>query len=226
MTIGFSTAVDIATDAASRLRTSADAHNRVMILEVMGRDAGHIALQAGIASAAHVILLPEIPFDYKAVITKLKERNDEERRDSLIVIAEGAHAKGGQPSYKSTPSGSKTLGGVSHTVAQIIHEHTGFEVRVTVLGHIQRGGTPNAADRILATQFGVHAVELAARKKFGRVVAMKSGDITDISYSLIEEKRRVLNSEDHLIKAAEAVGTCVGRPLKVVSHAQLKSSKK
>jgi 6-phosphofructokinase 1 len=213
LTVGFSTAVEIATEAAQRLKTSAEAHNRVMILEVMGRDAGHIALQAGLAGGAHVVLLPEIPFDYKSVVAKLQERHAAGRHDSLIVVAEGAHARGGQPSYKPTPSGNKILGGIAHTAAQVLHEHTGYETRVTVLGHIQRGGPPNAADRILATQFGVHAVDLVARKKFGRVVAIKNGRLTDVSYDVVKEERRVLALDDELIATAEAVGICLGRAL-------------
>lgn len=211
-TVGFSTAIDIATDAAERLKTSAEAHNRVMILEVMGRDAGHIALHAGIASAANVILLPEIPFDYKSVVAKIKESESAGRFDNLVVVAEGAHPHGGQASYKPTTSGGKVLGGISQEIAQVLQKHTGYETRVTVLGHVQRGGKPNATDRILATLFGVHAVDLVAVKKFGRVVALKNGRVTDVPYSVIEEKRRILRLDDELIKTAEAIGICLGRP--------------
>jgi 6-phosphofructokinase 1 len=209
-TVGFATAVDIATDAAGRLGSSADAHNRIMILEVMGRDAGHIALHAGIAAAADVVLLPEIPFSYDAIEARVRERQLLGRNALLMVIAEGAHEKGKAQAYKES-NGVKMLGGISHRVAAEIGKRTGVDVRVTILGHIQRGGTPNAIDRVLASMMGTHAVELVARKKFGRIVAVSKGRLTDFPYAKVEDSRRLVELDGEHVRTAEAMGICLGR---------------
>lgn len=172
-TFGFSSAVVTATEAIDKLHTTAESHHRVMVLEVMGRDAGWIALHSGIAGGADVILIPEIPFDLSAVIAKIRARARLSSRFSIVVVAEGARARGGkrvvQASARQT-HGLDRLGGIGEWVTNQLATEAGLETRVTVLGHLQRGGSPTMADRLLATRFGVHAVDLIARGRFGRMV--------------------------------------------------------
>ena len=172
-TVGFDTAVQVASEAIARLQTTAESHERIMILEVMGRNAGHIALHSGIAGGAHGILLPEIPFGYDAVANKIAERQKRGKPYSVIVVAEGAFPKGGEEVFKEEVDGRKNLGGVGHLVADALHKKTGIETRVTVLGHIQRGGLPSHYDRVLGTAYGVKAIEMAEQKKFGKIVAFQ-----------------------------------------------------
>jgi 6-phosphofructokinase 1 len=185
ITFGFDTALSIATEAIDRLHTTAESHHRVMILELMGRDAGFIALHSGIAGGADVILIPEIPFHYEAVVAKIRQRVEHGTFFSILAISEGAKPAGGTPIYLR--SGDEIyvprLGGISQNVGGYIENH-GFETRVTVLGHLQRGGTPTAFDRWLATRYGAAAVRLAAQGKFDRMVALRSSRIVDI---LLEE---------------------------------------
>lgn len=212
LTLGFETAVEVAADAIARLSSTAESHERIMILEVMGRDAGHIALHAGLAGGAHVVLLPEIPFTYKSIIAKVEERRKMGRHYSVIVVAEGAYEKGTSTSWTTSAAGSKQLGGIGSIVAQQLHDMTGAETRVTVLGHVQRGGSPCPRDRVVATAFGVHAVELAARKKFGRVVVLNGGKVTNIPYKDVAGKQRPVALDDIFVRAAEDTGVCLGRP--------------
>ena len=208
-TIGFSTAVDTAADAAAKLASSAKAHDRAMILEVMGRDAGHIALHAGLAAGAHAILLPEIPFAYEVLAERIKARKKLGAESYLIVVAEGAHHTGGERSYKAIPG--KVLGGISSQIADEVMRRTGVEARATVLGHVQRGGTPNATDRILASRFGVHAVSLIAAKKFGSIVAVRDDKMIEIPYSDVDDARRLVDPQSELVRIAEATGVTFGR---------------
>ncbi|MCZ2126827.1 MAG: ATP-dependent 6-phosphofructokinase [Anaerolineales bacterium] len=181
ITFGFDTALNIATEALDRLHTTAESHHRVIAIELMGRDAGFIALNAGISGGADVILIPEIPFKFESVLKKIQSRNDQGRKFSLIAVSEGAKALGGEQVYSR--QGDEVyvprLGGVGQTVAEYI-ERSGFESRVTVLGHVQRGGTPTAFDRWLATRYGAAAVRLAARQGFDRMVALQCGEIVDL----------------------------------------------
>lgn len=211
ISIGFMTAVDVATDAISRLHSTAEAHSRVMVAEVMGRDAGFIALYAGIASAANVILLPEIPFDFDVIIRAMESRRQRGRNFSVIVVAEGARETGKEPVFRSSASGTLHHGGIADEVARQIHHRTGMDARVTVLGHIQRGGSPGTVDRILATGFGVHAVDLAAQKKYGRVVGYLEGKITDVGYDAFAKGTRTIGLDNPFLHAAEAIGICLGR---------------
>ena len=212
-TIGFSTAVDIATEAATRLQSTAESHDRIMILEVMGRDSGYIALHSGIAGGANVVLLPEIPFDYDAIIAKLEQRKKLGRSHSLIVAAEGACAAGSEPVFKKSADGKVNLGGIGALVAKELTDRTEMETRVTVLGHIQRGGAPNASDKILATQFGVAAVEQVAQKKFGQMVVLKDGRVQATAYKDLSEGRQKIALDSSIITSAEAIGICLGRQL-------------
>ena len=183
VTFGFDTAVQIASDAIDRLHTTAESHDRVMVVEVMGRHAGWIATEAGIAGGAAEILIPEEPFDLEAVCERLKGRHDRGRYASLVVVAEGATPVEGTMEVQSGETdafGHVRLGGIANRVAQGIEERTGFETRVTILGHIQRGGTPTASDRVLATRFGVAAIDAVHEGGSGEMVALQAGKIVRI----------------------------------------------
>jgi 6-phosphofructokinase 1 len=213
-TIGFMTAVDIATEAAMRLQSTAESHDRIMVMEVMGRDSGYITLNAGIASGANVVLIPEIPFSYDAICRRIESRRSLGRNYSLVLVAEGASAIGGEASYTEAAGGKKNLGGIGAQVAHELHHRTGMETRVTVLGHVQRGGSPAPADRILATQFGVAAVDLIAAKKFNRMVVLRDGKVSSRPYSEIGEGRQQIPADHSTIRSAEAIGICLGRDTK------------
>jgi phosphofructokinase-like protein len=181
-TFGFDTALNVATDALDRLHTTAEAHHRVMVLELMGRDAGFITLHAGIAGGADVILIPEIPFHYDAIRAKISERVTRGTHFSIIAVAEGARAAGGQQIF-SIPADQVSvarLGGIGAEVGAYLSDACNIETRVTVLGHLQRGGSPTPFDRWLATRMGAAAVRLAARGGFGRMVALQGEAIVDI----------------------------------------------
>lgn len=211
ISIGFATAVDVAANAIQRLHSTAEAHSRYMIVEVMGRDAGYIALHAGIASGASIILLPEIPYSYEAMLAKINERGTRGRKFGVVVVAEGAFEKGQKPIFRSSATGTLNLGGVADEVARQLHTRSGFDTRVTVLGHVQRGGDPMPSDIILASLFGVHAMDLVAQKKFGRVVGLQRGHISDTAFADIARQTRCLALNDSYIHTAEAIGICLGR---------------
>jgi 6-phosphofructokinase 1 len=182
VTFGFNTAVQIATDAIDRLHTTAESHDRVLVCEVMGRHAGWIALHSGIAGGAAEILIPEQPFDIEEVAQKIKQRHSKGRYASIVVVAEGATPKEGTMATQSgelDAFGHVRLGGIGQQVAAEIENRTGFETRVTVLGHVQRGGTPTAFDRVLATRFGLGAISAVHAGEFGKMVALK-GDAIDL----------------------------------------------
>ena len=211
LSVGFMTAVDVAADAVARLQSTAEAHDRIMVVEVMGRSAGFIALNAGIAGGAHVILIPEIPFDYDAILKKIAERKSDGRQFCVVIVAEGAHEKTSEPQFRTSSTGSTHLGGIGDVVARELFQRTGIATRVTVLGHIQRGGSPNTMDRILATAFGTHAANLAATRNFGRIVCMKNGQISDMGYEHMIRGATPLDPNGFMVQAAEGVGTCLGR---------------
>jgi 6-phosphofructokinase 1 len=186
VTFGFDTALTIATEAIDRLHTTAESHDRVMVVEVMGRHAGWIALESGIAGGADMILLPEFPVSFADVTEVVRRRHDRGKSFSIIVVAEGARLadEAGQSlhlaSEKKDAFGHVRLGGVGATLAERLEEQTGFETRYTILGHIQRGGSPTAFDRVLGSRFGVAAVDLIARNGFGRMVAIRGTQIVDV----------------------------------------------
>ena len=182
VTFGFDTALKVAMEAIDRLRTTAESHHRIMLLEVMGRNAGFIALHAGISGGAEVILIPEIPFKLDKVANTIKQRMAIGRSFSIVVVSEGAHAAGGEQVYwlEGELPHMARLGGVGHQVGAYLQEAVGAETRVTVLGHIQRGGTPTAFDRWLATRYGAAALRLALRGGFGRMVAYQCEAVVDI----------------------------------------------
>ena len=182
ITFGFDTAVQIATEAIDRITTTAESHNRVMVVEVMGRTRGWIATYAGIAGGADAILVPEEPYDLEEVAALLRSRAERGRSYSVVVVAEGiAPPPGAQVTAPLDAFGFERLGGVSAVVAARLEELTGFEARVTVLGHIQRGGTPSAADRVLGSRLGVAAADLAATGAYGRMVALRGTEIVDVA---------------------------------------------
>jgi ATP-dependent phosphofructokinase / diphosphate-dependent phosphofructokinase len=183
-TFGFDTAVQVATDAIDRLHTTAESHNRVMVLEVMGRNAGWIGLYSGLAGGADVILIPEHPFDIDRVCSHVRHRHERGHLFSIVVVSEGAVPREGTlkiPPYERDEYGWPRLGGISTVIAEEIERRTGFETRVTILGHIQRGGTPTAFDRVLATRFGVAAIDLASSGRWGRMVALQGSHVVDVA---------------------------------------------
>lgn len=185
-TFGFDTAINIATESIDRLHTTAESHNRIIVCEVMGRHAGWIAVYAGMAGGADVILIPEVPIDINEVCRLIRKRHKRGKTFSIIVVAEGAKFKKGQEilqEEKLDQFGHVRLGGIGQALAERIEEKTGFETRVTVLGHIQRGGTPTAMDRVLGTRFGVAAVELIRKKKFGYMVSLSGNRIINVPIS-------------------------------------------
>lgn len=192
-TFGFMTAVAVATEALDRLHTTAETHHRVMILEVMGRYTGWIAIAAGIAGGADTILIPEKPFDIKEVCSYIKRRQKRGRNFSIIVVAEGAKPRGGKETIYSgsvDEFGHVRLGGVGYFLGKEIEKRLNIETRVVVLGHLQRGGSPTPFDRILATRFGIAAVDLVHAKKFGHMVALKGNNITSVPLKDVIGKRK------------------------------------
>ena len=211
-TFGFDTAVAFASDALDRLHTTAAAHRRVMVVEVMGRNAGWIALQAGVAGGADIILIPEIPFDIEKVAEAVRQRDEFGAKFTIIVIAEGARPMGGEQSVSIAAHGQyvERLGGIGQKVALKLEEMTGKEARTAVLGHLQRGGSPSAYDRVLATRFGERAVELVRRGQFGKMVASHPPDIVPVSLSEVVGKQKTVPLEHDLIHTARAIGVGFG----------------
>jgi ATP-dependent phosphofructokinase / diphosphate-dependent phosphofructokinase len=195
-TFGFQTAVQIATDAIDRLHTTAESHDRVMVVEVMGRDAGWIALHAGIAGGATAIVVPEVPFDIDELSQIVRKRHDRGRYASVVVVAEGANPKPGTlklPLRIDDIYGREKLGDIAHVIAPEISARTGFESRVVQLGHIQRGGTPTSYDRVLSTRFGLAAVDAVHDKAFGEMVVLKCGAISRVSMAVTAGQTRTID---------------------------------
>jgi 6-phosphofructokinase 1 len=198
VTFGFDTAVNIATEAIDRLHTTAESHHRIMVAEVMGRHAGWIATEAGIAGGADIILIPEIPIDIDEVCNLLTKRHDRGKSFSIIVVAEGAKFKEGdivKQEEKLDAFGHVRLGGIGHILGEEIEKRTGYETRVTVLGHIQRGGTPTAFDRVLGTRFGVKAMELVLKKEYGKMAALQGNKILAVPLEAAVSKLKTVDTE-------------------------------
>ncbi len=212
-TFGFQTAVQIATEAVDRLITTAASHNRLMILEVMGRDAGWIALSSAIAGGAHVALIPEIPYDIQQVADQINNKVEKGRGFAIVVIAEGAKPIGGeitaresdQPGYQN-----KILGGVGHRLLEELSGKIDVEARVMILGHLQRGGSPTAYDRILATQFGVKSVELVLDEKFGQMVSYQHPDVVSVPIKSAISEYNYVKLDSALVHTARGVGISLG----------------
>jgi len=199
VTIGFQTAVQIVTDAIDRLHTTAESHNRVMVVEVMGRHAGWIATHAGIAGGADAILVPERPFDIEEVCAHLRRRHERGRSFSIVVVAEGATPREGTLQTREGTArdafGHVRLGGIGVTLEGQIERRTGYETRVTILGHVQRGGTPVAFDRVLATRFGVAAIDAVADGRFGTMVALRGAEIVEVDLAQALREPKLLDPE-------------------------------
>jgi len=210
LTFGFWSAVQVATDALDRLHTTAEAHDRIMLLEVMGREAGWIALYAGVAGGADCIALPEIPYDPDLFCKKVLERKRQGRQFTLIVVAEGAAPCDQAATGGHGMPGPLYGGGASATLARLLGARLDAEIRVTVLGHLQRGGSPVAFDRVLATQMGVHAVDLAAADRWGELVCMKGTSLSSVPLREAVGRPRLVSVDHPLIRAAQAVGTEFG----------------
>jgi phosphofructokinase-like protein len=212
VTFGFDTALHIATDAFDRLHTTAESHHRVMVLELMGRDAGFIPLHAGVAGGADVILIPEIPFDIDVVCKKIKQRAAFGSHFSLVAISEGARPKGGDQVF-SRPGDEvyvPRLGGIGYKVGAMIEKHTGIETRVTVLGHLQRGGGPSPFDRWLATRFGAGAVRLAVSGGWSRMIALHGQRIEDVPIAEAIAVPKRVNPEGEPVQTAKGLGISFG----------------
>jgi 6-phosphofructokinase 1 len=212
VTFGFDTAVNTAMEALDRLHTTAESHHRVMVLEVMGRHAGWIALTAGVAGGADVILLPEIPYRLDAIVDKITQRHQSGAKFSLVVVAEGSAPLGGNAVYRAERDigGMPRLGGIGEMVAAQLKEACHADVRVTVLGHLQRGGSPTAFDRVLATRFGAMAVHLVAQGKVGHMVALHSGCITAVPIGEAVARQKRVPLESDLVRAALGLNICLG----------------
>ena len=208
--IGFDTAVQVATQALDNLHSTAVSHSRSMILEVMGRDAGHIALSAGIAGGADVILIPEIKYTLNGIINKLDEMKKRNVKHSLIVVAEAVKKENGEKVIHKFKDGQIRLGGIGEYIANEIMTKTDVECRVTTLGHVQRGAPPTANDRILASAFGVYAVDLLHKKKFDRMVGWKDRKIIDVPITDAIKTYKNVERNDPLVETALSLGVYVG----------------
>jgi 6-phosphofructokinase 1 len=209
---GFDTAVQFGTEAIDRLHTTAEAHHRVMVVEVMGRYTGWIALHAGIAGGADIILIPEIPFDLEIVADRIREREKWGARFSIVVVAEGAAPKGGKASiiHPAHDGAVERLGGIGALVARRLEKLTGKETREVVLGHLQRGGTPSSYDRVLATRLGGAAVDFARRGLFGMMVASNPPDIVPVPLQEVVGKTRKVPLDGDTVMTARAIGVSFG----------------
>jgi ATP-dependent phosphofructokinase / diphosphate-dependent phosphofructokinase len=211
MTFGFNSAVEFATLAVDRLHTTAESHDRIMVVEVMGRDAGFIALHAGVGGGADAILIPEIPFDLDKVAERMLERQQRGRFSSIVVVAEGARAKDGTQQFDAIgASGATHLGGIGRYVAEGLHALTGIDTRYTVLGHLQRGGIPTAFDRILATRLGNHAVDLVERDEWNRMVVIKNDAVASVPIADVIGGTKSIDLNHDLLATARGIGVTFG----------------
>lgn len=212
-TFGFDTACNFVTQSIDRIHYTAESHHRVMVIEVMGRYAGWIALQGGLAGGGDIILIPEMPFGFDKIVDAVKERTKAGKRFSIIIAAEGAHPIGENYEVKKIVKDSPDpirLGGIGERVADYIEKTTGHESRVTVLGHLQRGGSPSFFDRILATSYGIAAVYFAEKKMFGKMTALRNGDVVPVDLEEATSGLKLVSPDHKLVKAAVSLGTSFG----------------
>lgn len=227
VTFGFDTALNTAMEALDRLHTTAESHHRVIVLEVMGRDAGWIALEAGIAGGADVILIPEIPYDLDAIAQKIRSRDQRGAKFSIVVTAEGAFPKGGQPSYlgERQPGAMRRLGGAGAIIAAQLEACCNVEVRVTVLGHLQRGGSPTAIDRLLGSRFGNKAVHLIAENRMGYMVALRNDQIVVVPIQAVVAGQKFVPLDSDLIRTALGLDLCLGENREYIQNLQTRNSR-
>jgi phosphofructokinase-like protein len=213
LTFGFMTAVATATEALDRLHTTAESHHRVMVLEVMGRYAGWIALYSGIAGGADIILIPEIPFDMQRIVNKINERRQNGKSFSIAVVAEGAKPRNGELTVAKVLTDSPDpvrLGGIGQKIASQLEELTGYESRYTILGHLQRGGRPTPFDRILATRYGVGAVELVATGQYGMMVSLQGSQLATVPLQEAVGRLKTINPDQEIVRTARSIGVEFG----------------
>jgi len=208
--VGYDTAVMVATEALDRLTPTAASHDRVMVLEVMGRDAGHIALACGIAGGADVILIPEIPYRFEAVAAHIETLRRQGRNFALVVVAEAVQDRTGRSVKRQQAGGRATYGGIGQALGDAITEATGAETRVTTLGHVQRGSAPTWNDRLLASAFGVHAVDLIAAGRFDRMVAWRHRRVVDVPLGEVVNRSQTVEPGSPLLHTARGLGICLG----------------
>lgn len=213
VTFGFNSSIEVVSEALDRLKTTANAHQRMMVVEVMGRHAGWIALEGGLAGSADVILLPEIPFDLDIVIQSIKNRKEAGQREILVVVSEGAKLANELVLIDNTAGGEVRLGGIGNIIAEKLEDATGIETRACVLGHTQRGGSPIAYDRILGVRFGAHAVKLIEDKKFSHMVALKGTEMTSVHIEDAVKTLKVVNPNCQLVETGRDLGVCFGDQL-------------
>jgi len=208
--VGFNTALSVAVEALDQLTYTAISHSRVMVMEVMGRDAGHIAISAGIAGGAHVILIPEIPYKLENVCKRIRDRKERGNNFSIVVVAEAVRTESGEPVTYTNSLGQSLYGGIGHYIGNEIALRTGIETRVMVLGHLQRGGTPSPLDRLLGAAFGVAAVDLIAQGKYDRMVAWQNRRVVDVPLAEAISQYRRVEVDGALIATAIGLNTYVG----------------
>jgi 6-phosphofructokinase 1 len=211
ITLGFDTAVTTATEGIDKITTTAESHHRLLVVEVMGRYAGWIALHSGLSASADVILIPEIPFTYDSILQRIKERENSGRHYTIIVAAEGAKEKGGDIVTKGEDAGPQVLlGGIADQVAQKLSELTGKESRSVVLGHLQRGGSPSTYDRLISLRFGAAAIRCIREGKFNRMVALRNNELTTMSIDDIAGKMKFVPLDSDTLQTARDIGICMG----------------
>ena len=213
ITFGFDTAVEIVTEGIDRIHSTAQSHHRVMIVEVMGRTAGWIALHSGIAGGGDIILIPEIPYKIEKVVEKVKQRSKKGKRFSIIVVAEGAKPKGGDVTIKRiVKDGAEPvrLGGISFVLGDQIENMTNLETRAVVMGHLQRGGDPSSFDRVLATRIGTHVADMIERKEFGHMVGVRCDGLVNVPLDEVAQGPRLVLQDHPLIKSAQSIGVSFG----------------
>lgn len=213
ITFGFDSAVTIATEAIDRLHTTAQSHHRIMIIEVMGRRAGWIALYAGVAGGGDIILIPEMPYNINVIAEKVRERNKRGKRFSIIVVAEGAKPKGGNLVIQRMAKDATMpvrFGGIGFVLGRELEKITGIETRTVVIGHLQRGGSPTAFDRILATQLGTAAVDMTKKGNFGKMVGVKDNSFIQVPLQLVAEGIKYVPLKHRLIRVANSTGVSFG----------------
>ena len=213
VTFGFQTAVEIATEALDRVHTTAASHHRILLVELMGRNAGWLTMHAGLASGSDVILIPEIPYDIDCIRAACEERKRHGKYFTIVAVSEGAHPVDGKQTISRVVADSHDairLGGVATLLSAELEEVTGIESRAVVLGHVQRGGTPCAADRVLATRFGHEATELLAAGEFNQLVVVQEGQLRSVPITSVANQQRLISPDDDLVKIARSVGTSMG----------------
>jgi 6-phosphofructokinase 1 len=217
VSVGFNTAVTTVMEALDKLHTTAESHHRVLVIEVMGRHAGWIALEAGVAGGADVILIPEIPYDLEVIADKIRQRNQNGAQFSLVVGAEGSLQRGGAAVYQAErdPGGAARLGGIGDVVAAEIRRMCHADVRVIVLGHLQRGGSPTACDRLLATRFGAMAVHMIAQGQVGHMVGLRAGCMTMVPMRQAVARQKQVPLDSDLVRAARGLTICLGDSLQM-----------